>query len=170
MTRVSRSAEEFEELVREHARLMASAIRRVCGRRHRELVPDVQQEVYVALWKLLNSGKTIDYPTSYLYKMALTTALAQVRKLERVDLAPVDPELDTAEIDLGWGGLLPVERSQLLEQVLGRLDEDPARALRAYLAGFNHQEVADLFGWSPSRARHLIYRSIERLKKAMGEP
>ena len=36
--------------------------------------------------------------------------------------------------------------------------------MRAYLAGFNHREVARLFGWTESVARHRIYRSIDELK------
>ena len=65
------SQADFETLVRQHARLMAAAIRRVCGRRHGALIPDVEQEVHLALWKRLGSGKEITHPASYLYRVAL---------------------------------------------------------------------------------------------------
>ena len=77
--------EQFEDLVRGHARLMAAAIRRVCGRRHAALVPDVEQEVHLALWKRLGSGNEIRHPASYVYRVALLTALAVVRR--NADLA-----------------------------------------------------------------------------------
>lgn len=159
-------AEQFESLVRRYARLVSSAARRVCGRRHAVLVPDVEQEVYLALWKRLGSGNEIRHPTSYLYKMALTTALTVVRRFGREE--PLEPEAgaDAPAAARDSRGLAPVERRRLLDQVLASVDPDEARALRAYLAGFNHTEIAELYGWSPSIARHRIYRTLERLQAA----
>jgi RNA polymerase sigma factor (sigma-70 family) len=172
----------FQQLLRSHARLMAGAIRKVCGRRHQALVPDVEQEVYLALWKRLGDvggtggkkgGKEIEHPVSYLYKTALTTAAAMVRKLSPagVEAAGEDEIEGLAAPETGAGGgvggLSASERRQLLAQLLGRLPEDQARALKAYLAGFNHEEVARLYGWTESVARHRIYRAIEVLKGEM---
>ncbi len=168
---MSAVGQRFEQLVRDHSRVMAAAIRRVCGRRHSVLTADVEQDVYLALWKRLQGGNEILYPVSYLYKMALTTALTAVRKIERE--SPLFEEESEARPESAvrtLGGLLPAERSRLLDQVMDRLDEEHARALRAYLAGFNHKEVAALYGWSESAARHKIYRSIKRLKTKMMEP
>jgi RNA polymerase sigma factor (sigma-70 family) len=152
---------EFDRLIRDHARVMAAAIRRVCGRRHGALVADVQQEVYLALWKRLEGGNEIAHPISYLYKVALTTALAMVRRLDRA------PEPDREPIPGESAGLHPLERQRLLEEVLAITEPDDARALRAWLAGYNHREVARLFGWTESVARHRIYRSQERLRERM---
>lgn len=157
----------FERLLRDHARVMASAIRKVCGRRNQALVPDVQQEVYLALWKRLQgkAGK-IQHPVSYVYKVALTTALAQIRRLDRAeptDLEEVETHVKSHE---PFGRLEPAERARLVQQVLQRLDEDPRRAVKAYLAGFNHTEIAELYGWSASRARHLVYRSLDALRRS----
>lgn len=161
----------FEKLVRQHARRMASAIRRVCGRRHRALVADVEQEVHLALWKRLQSGKTIEYPASYLYKVALTTALAVVRRIEReVPMAEREDEaVDGHNPGPQAPGLSMAERSAILSETLERLEPDEARALRGYLAGFNHAEVAELYGWSESVARHRIYRTLERLRAEAAE-
>ena len=162
-------AAEFEQLVRRYARLVAAAARRVCGRRHAELVPDVEQEVYLALWKRLGgSGNPIAHPTSYIYKMALTSALAVVRRERRDE--PLDDErvgADPAGANEPYG-LSPVERRRLLGELLDGLDPDEARALRGWLAGFNHVEVARLYGWSESVARHRIYRTLDRLRAGAG--
>ncbi len=167
---MSAVGERFEQLVRDHSRVMAAAIRRVCGRRHRILTADVEQDVYLALWKRLQGGNDIDYPVSYLYKMALNTALSAVRKIEQeFPLLEDEPDSRPASVAHDFSGLSPAERSRLLDQVLEKLDAEHARALRAYLAGFGHKEVAALFGWSESVARHKVYRSIERLKTKMRE-
>ena len=167
---MSQRDRRFEQLLQDHSRLMSAAIRRVCGRRYGGLIADVEQEVYLALWKRLDGGNEITYPVSYLYKMALTTALAAVRKIDReTHLTSDDPAPPATTAGRGFGNLLPVERSRLLHQVLERLDAEHSRAVRAYLAGFNHKEIAELFGWTESVARHKIYRGIDRLKAGMLE-
>ena len=163
--------DDFEELVGSYSRIMSRAIRRVCAQRQRSLIPDVEQEVRLALWKRLGSGKKIEHPVSYLYKMALTTALAVLRK-HGSDESHADVEAIDARSRGGSKELLPAERARLLEQLMGRLPADQSRALRAHLAGFNHKEVAVLFGWSESIARHRIYRGLAALKaeaKGSGE-
>jgi RNA polymerase sigma factor (sigma-70 family) len=153
-------------LLREHARVVSSAIRRVCGSRYGTLVPDIEQEVSLALWKRLDSGKEIEHPVSYLYKMALTTALAVVRR--HAPSAEVPPEAgDRVGPAAGFLGLAGPEQGRLLAESLGRLPPDQSRAVRAYLAGFNHEEVARLFAWTPSAARHHIYRGLERLRQTI---
>jgi RNA polymerase sigma factor (sigma-70 family) len=164
-------AAEFETLVRRYARLVASAARRVCGRRRAELVPDVEQEVYLALWKRLGrGGNEIAHPTSYIYKMALTAALAVVRR-HRQDEPLDDERQSSTPVPRGEpDGLEPAERRRLVDELLGSLEADEARALRAWLAGFNHLEVARLYGWTESVARHRIYRSLDRLRARSGGP
>ncbi|HYG64484.1 MAG TPA: sigma-70 family RNA polymerase sigma factor [Thermoanaerobaculia bacterium] len=167
---MSADARDFESLLQRYARLMASAVRKVCGREHRDLVPDVEQEIYLALWKRLQDGKEIRHPVSYLYKVALTTALAFVRRRGGEATTNDGGELERPPTPLpGADGLLPAERRLLLEQVLRELPREQARAVRAYLAGFNHQEVAALYGWSEPVARHRIYRGLESLRGKLVE-
>ena len=157
--------ERFEALTGEYARIVASAIRRVCSRRYRWLIPDVEQEVRVALWKRLESGKEIEHPASYLYKAALTTALAVVRK-HAAEMMSIE-EQELSQPPASAAELLPAERARLLGEALERLPLEQSRAVRAHLAGFSHIEVAGLFGWTESVARHRIYRGIEALKEKM---
>lgn len=140
-------------------------VRRVCGRRYPDLIPDVEQEIRLALWKRLQGGEDIRHPVSYLYRVALATSLAVVRRYrpEREELA-ADPDEPSGRGAL-LPSLLPAERERLIEQLLASLDGDAARALRGYLRGLNHVEIAALYGWTPSVARHLVYRSLERLRR-----
>jgi len=156
--------DELERLVGEHARLIAGAIRRVCGRRHQALIPDVEQEVRLALWKRLRDGKKIEHPISYIYKVALTTAVAVLRRCPPLTAVPPSEGAERAvegEPLPARRSLLPAEQQYLLSQVLDGLPENQCRALKAWLAGFNHREVARLYGWSASVARHHIYRGLE---------
>ena len=157
--------DDFDALVNRHARLLAAVARRVCGTRHQSLVPDVEQEVRLALWKRLQSGNEIRHPTSYLYKVALATSLAVIRRYrppqEDLHAEPAHPE---PEVETALGRLLPPERARLVEEVIATLEPDEARALRGYMAGLGHEEMARLYGWTPSVARHLVYRTLDTLR------
>jgi len=159
--------QSYRQLVEEHARLMSSAIRRVCS--DRGLIPDIEQEVRLALWRRLQDGKNIEHPASYVYKVALTTAAALMRRNARHG-EPVDPGALDARGGAPEPGLSAVERRVLLGQLLAELPREEERALRAYLSGFNHTEVAALFSWTESTARHRIYRALDKLRARSGEP
>ena len=157
---------DYDTLVHKHARVLSSAIRRVLGRRHETLVPDIEQEVRLAFWKRIRTGKKIDHPISYVYKAARTTALGVMKRLaaETAPLGEGSMSNLKARQTEERRNLLPAERTRLLEQMLEQLSTDQSRALRGYLTGMNHREVARHYGWSESVARHRIYRGLEALK------
>ena len=145
-----RAGRELEQLIDQHARLMASAIRRIC--RRPDLVADIEQEVHLALYKRLLTGKKIEYPTSYVYRVALNTASTVLRRLTGREEEAEDDALESAARSDSEAG--DTERKILLEQVLAELPVEQRAALRGYLAGFNHGEVAKIYGWTESVARH----------------
>jgi RNA polymerase sigma factor (sigma-70 family) len=147
----------LEQLVERHAKVVRSAIRKVLGDRHADLGSDVEQELRLALLKRGRSGKTIEHPVSYLYKAAMTTAWAV---LERES-----PREEEMLLETPANPVENLEASRLVGEMLLSLPEERARALKAYLAGFNHDEVAELYGWTPSVARHRIYRAMDELRR-----
>ena len=161
----ARAGRELEQLIADHARLMAAAIRRVCKRQ--DLFHDIEQEVHLALYKKLLTGKEIRFPASYVYKVALTTAGAVLRRVAAGE-EPIDPsDLERTAPDTAEEG--KTDRKILLEQVLNELPREERAALRGYLSGFNHVEIAKLLGWTESVARHRIYRAREKLRKRAEE-
>ena len=63
--------------------------------------------------------------------------------------------------------LSSAERTYLLTELLDQLPLEQARAVRAYLAGLTAIEVARLYSWSPSVARHRIYRGLQSLRTSV---
>jgi RNA polymerase sigma factor (sigma-70 family) len=160
--------EEFLAFTQQYRGIIVSAIRRVCGAASHSLLPDVEQEVYLALWQRWNDGTHIDYPVSYLYKVAMRTALAVMRTYRAPDGEESTAEgYPTTEPGLTSDGFSSVERACLLTELLDQLPTEQARAVRAYLAGFSHTETATLYGWSAAVARHRMYRGIHALKALM---
>ncbi len=123
----------------------------------------------MALWRRFKDGAAVRHLPAYVYKTALRAALAEIRKRRRENIVDAPPEESAPEPAAAENGIREAQRALLLEQVLARLDGEHQRAVRAHLAGFNHREVAELYGWTESVARHRVYRGIERLKEAMQE-
>ena len=71
--------EDFLAFIQPYKGLITSAIRRGCGTVYPDLYADVEQEVYLALWRRWRDSPRLDYPVSYLYKVALRTALTMLR-------------------------------------------------------------------------------------------
>lgn len=158
---------EFEDLIDRYSTHIGAAVRRVCLQRYESLIPDVTQEVHIALWKIVNSGKKIDNPPSYIYKVALTTGLAVVERAKKQWLIARDLTLENPASSAQDAKL--AERARLIEELLALLPPDQSDALRAYLAGYNHVDIAKLFGWTESVARHKVYRCIDKLRDFMLE-
>ena len=68
--RMTQRSAEFEALVERYGKLMNSAVRKVCARKHASLVPDVEQEVKVALWRHLERGGRIEHPAAMTHQSA----------------------------------------------------------------------------------------------------
>lgn len=156
---------EFEDLLATYSHVISSAVRRVCRDRHLLLAEDVEQEVRIALWRRLQNGKKMRLPRSYIYKVALTTGLGIVQRAERQQAIMLE-QLSLAqasEPDVATG----IEKEQQIAAVLEILTPKQKDAVQAYLSGLNHREIGKLFDWTPSVARHHLYRGIETIKASL---
>ena len=109
--------EEFLAFTQQYRGIIVSAIRRVCGAASDSLLPDVEQEVYLALWQRWNDSNHIDYPVSYLYKVAMRTALAVMHTYRAPDVEEFTAEAyPTTEPSLTIDGFSSVERACLLTE------------------------------------------------------
>jgi RNA polymerase sigma-70 factor (ECF subfamily) len=153
-----------------YRRLVRSVIARAGGRTLRDSREDIEQQVWIAIWRRLQGEQEIDHPTSYLYTVARREALraveeelARVRHLETMpppaDRAAGDPDRALAER----------ETDARVQAALAELSPDRRRAMQAVLLGLSVGEIQALFGWSYERARNLIARGRADLREKLGE-
>jgi RNA polymerase sigma factor (sigma-70 family) len=154
---------ELESLVRRFSKLVRSAAARVGGAAGREIADDVEQNVFLNLWKQLQREQSIDNPASYLYRCAIRETVRLLRQVPQtadetaaLDVAAPAPPADDQ--------LLSRERRQGLEEALQSLPIDRRRAVQAYLAGFSVPETMKMYGWSYQRARNLSTRGMADLR------
>ena len=157
-----------QDLVARYASLIRSAIARVAGPRSALIGDDVVQRVTTALWKRLESDpRGIEHPPAYLYRCAIREAL---RELERLDDEVVEPLDERLADRLGDFAPDPEQRlrgrelGDAVERCLGDLQPERAQAVRAHLAGFDVDEIMELYAWTYQKARNLVARGMADLR------
>jgi len=174
--------ERLERIIREYGSFLRKTISRVCPRDLGIQCEDVEQDAYVRLWRALKAERDIKDLASYIYRIAVTTTLDAVRRVkarrERQPLTEEDAESrgDVPRAAGVSGSAVSTVRApsqaahgtEILEHVLRGLDRLSAnrrRAVGLHLQGMSNQEVGALLGWSEAKARNLIYRGLDDLRK-----
>ncbi len=161
---------ELEALVRRFSRLVRSVAGRVGGPEGRQIAEDVEQHVFLSLWKQLRREHSIENPASYIYRCAVreTVRLLSVKRKavhEPDEAAALAKDTALSPDDR----LASRERAQLLSEAMRTLIPDRRRAAQAYLAGFSVPETMTMYGWSYERARNLSTRGMADLRAALRE-
>ena len=158
----------LEQVVTRYAR-MVRGVGRERGLTEGE-IGELLQDVRIRLWRALGSDEKIAAaPCSYIYRTAETAALDLVRHRRMHRERSLDPQLAA-----GRSGI-PVppppdsvlERRELgrrIREAVARIREPRHTAVVAYLAGYAHDEVALLYGWSEAKARNLVYRGLAEVR------
>lgn len=160
---------QLDDLVRRFSRLVRSVAARVGGPAGRQIADDVEQHVFLNLWKQLRREQTIENPSSYIYRCAVreTVRLLQAERQETTadDEAPEPMAMTATPADQ----LASRERAQAVAEVLKALPLDRRRAAQAYLAGFSVAETMTMYGWTYQRARNLSARGMADVRTALRE-
>ena len=133
---------------------------------------EVMQEVRIRLWQTAEAGKDITgLGSSYLYRVASSAAVDLIRRRrarggdrtediqEQATLAaPIPSPADESE------GL---ELARRIDAVVGELAPDRRVAVRMYLNGHDHNDIARILRWSEARARNLLYRGLDEVRKRL---
>jgi RNA polymerase sigma factor (sigma-70 family) len=154
---------ELESLVRRFSKLVRAAAARVGGAAGRQIADDVEQNVFLNLWKQLEREQTIDNPASYLYRCAIRETVRLLKQLPQTadETAALDAPATAPAPD---DQLVARERRKALEDAMQSLPVDRRRAVQAYLAGFSVPETMKMYGWSYQRARNLSTRGMADLR------
>lgn len=159
----------FRQLIADHTGLLVKVVRSFADGRADE--DDLFQEILLQVWMSLPGFREEAKPTTWLYRVALNTALAwkrgeQKRRRRQSSLSTSDIATQTVTANAA-------ERNgQLVEQLYAALRALPPakRALMVlYLDGFSYQEIAEVVGISASNVGVSLNRIRKQLASAMKE-
>jgi len=133
---------------------------------------DVEQEARVELWRALQNEREIAHPASYIYKVAVTSALRAIRRAkarretyleeEAFDRLPNTPRPPDPE-----GLARRQETLRKLDGALSRLPANRRLAVSLHLRGMTSAEIGEILGWSEPKARNLVHRGLKDLRREL---
>ena len=157
-------------MVRRYSRFIHRLVLKVGGRRAEAITDDVEQTVYLGIWKQLERGQEIRFPTSYVYTAAVreTLRLLSAPRLESWD--DHDPEDEVATAGSGPSTVYErIRKADALGECLGLLAPERRAAVKAHLAGFAVDEIMKMHDWPYQKARNLIARGLADLRQHLRE-
>lgn len=133
---------EFLVLIKEHQGI----IHKICRlyRDTREDREDLFQEVTFQLWKSHQTFKNDAKISTWIYRIALNTAIATFRKKQQeIEYCPVLPDLAEEQQDEALA-----LRQERLFNALKQLDDGDKAIITLYLEELSYQQIAEITGIS----------------------
>lgn len=140
-------------------------IQKVCGLYGRSLQDrqDLYQEIVIQLWKSFPRYRGEAKISTWMYRVALNTAISDFRKQKRsivsVSLHKTPVRDHVEETDPA------VEQWQTLRQAIDGLSEIEKAVVMLYLEDRSYEEMEDVLGVSQATLRVKMNRIKEKLKK-----
>lgn len=160
MTQPAPGAREqaFVALVREHGAL----VHKVCyAYAHTEDDRrDLYQEVLLQCWRAFPRFQGRAEPSTWLYRIALNTAITFLRRRTRASFS----ELGDEALSSGPLEIERFERWEVLERAMARLGSIDRAVLLLYLEDRSYEDIGDILGLSASNVSVKLARIRSRLK------
>jgi len=152
---------QFLALIKEHQGI----IHKICRlyRESKEDREDLFQEITFQLWKSLPNFKGNAKISTWIYRIALNTAIAAFRKkkpdIEYASILPDLPEEQPSEE-------LPLRQERLFT-ALKQLDDSEKAIITLYLEDFNYQQIAEVIGINENHVGVKLNRIKHKIQKLL---
>jgi RNA polymerase sigma-70 factor (ECF subfamily) len=157
---VSPAETAFAELVAAYGPALSRIARSYAATR--EDSEDLRQEILCQLWRSWPSFRGDAAPGTWLYRVALNTALTHKRQSKRRP-AVASVELDESRHAASSGG--PQREAAILSDFLGSLGAVDRSVMILYMEGLSHQEIADVVGLAVGAVSVRIHRLKQAFKQ-----
>lgn len=151
----------FNTLYQTHYAMVHGLVSRMVG--DGDAVKDLVQEVFVKLYLQLQAGESVEYPKTWLYRVATNRAinhLSRNKKHLAMEEAMHVTEKATAEFLLESN-----DRKRQIDKVLMKLEERDRLLLVLYADGLSYREMAEVGSIGVSSVGKLLSRAIQKFKK-----
>lgn len=155
---------KFISLINEHQGL----IHKVCFmyESDREVRNDLFQEIVLQLWKSFHTFRGEAKITTWMYRIALNTAISGYRKQIR---NVITEDLDEVHLNISeqYGGDDGEEHAQRLQWAIRQLSEIERAMIMMALEEVPYEEIAETIGITQNNVRVRMNRIREKLRKLM---
>lgn len=126
---------------------------------------DLFQEIVYQLWKALPRFRGEAKVDSFIYRIAVNTALTHVRRKQRKPTERLDPERQSLAFKPDWAGQMDQQKQlEVLYAAIGKLSDADRTLILMYLEEISYQEMAEITGLSVNLIGVRLNRIRKRLK------
>lgn len=153
--------EAFLELIEKHQQI----VHKVCGiyRDTPEDREDLFQEVVFQLWKAYPGYEGKAGPTTWMYRIALNTAMAVYRR----KVVSIDLEEDLGNKYQRVTAASLSENEERLYEALRQLNDAEKAIVSLYLEDYSHKEIGEIIGISENYVGVRMNRIKQKLKRIL---
>ena len=154
--------EEFIALVNQHRAMIYKVCNMYCSSEQDK--KDLFQEVVIQLWGAYPRFRGDSKFSTWLYRIALNTAISDLRKQKKY-ITSVEPDRLPTEIQDIQYSKEKEEKLQLLYKAINHLTEIERAIVMLYLEDRSYDEMEDILGINQNNLRVKMNRIKEKLRK-----
>lgn len=160
---------------RKQYRALSEVVARTCPAWLRQDMDCIVQKAAMKLWRQLEADESRVVTRAYLYCIANSTMIDEIRHRRALKLSRFESRSDTLEDSAPaspalWGAEAKFEQSVFdseLRDCIRRLSEDQRAATRLFLLGHSNKEIATMFHWKEKKAENCRLRGRKSLRKCL---
>lgn len=145
----------FIEMINEHRGIIYKVCQLYC--QDKEYQKDLFQEIVLQLWKSFPSFRNEAKRSTWMYRIALNTAITSFRKEKKI---PPQRTISSAEFEIPDLGSNPDDHEHmgLLKRAIERLSQIEKAIILLYLEEKSYQEIGEIMGITKTNAGVKINR------------
>jgi len=150
---------QFVKVIAEHAGLL----HKVCRIYQSSIgYDDLYQEIVIQLWKSFESFKGESKISTWIYRVALNTAITFFKK-KRIEFS----EIDNIQYKVEETDEHGTEKSKQMHQAIALLNDVEKALIFLYLEGKNYEEISNTLGITEENTRVKMNRIKNKLKNTI---
>lgn len=152
---------QFVDMINKHRGIIFKVCNLYCD--DAEDKKDLFQEIVLQIWRSFRSFRNNSQPSTWMYRIALNTAISNFRKESRKPerFAISDRELQIPDID-DWAE--KNEKRSLLKQAINQLSQIEKAIVMLYLEEKSYDEIAEIIGITRSNVGAKLNRIKSKLE------
>ena len=158
--------EQFLELIKENNGIIHKVCHLYCHSTHDR--QDLFQEILLQLWKAFPKFRNESKISTWMYRIALNTAISDFRKQQR-RITTVNGVLPESTDLHDQNPIEQKERMAVLQHAVNRLSDIEKALVILYLEEKNYQEMEEVLGIGQTNLRVKMNRIKEKLGRQVGQ-
>jgi len=154
--------EQFNEIYKQHFTTIYRMVSKFSVNRFE--AEDIVQEVFIKLYLQFESGSEVQYPKTWLYKVAANICINTVNRRKETHSLEMVHDSELGARDSLEAKMEQTEQETIIREALLKLKEHERLIVILYSEGLSYKEIAMISGVRFSSVSKSLSRALEKLK------